>query len=141
MSKGISTTVDWTLRDATITAVGKKGRVYNERGLALHISDGRAVELHPLGDVLRDADIEYREVWAYQLNFYLLDGAEPESVEQAECMVGIIGKLEDGRQMKIHGEGYVGRDNHDQIEGTFFRPPRIEIAGPGDDLIGMDEPD
>ena len=36
--------------------------------------------------------------------------------------------------------GYIGRDNHGQVEGTFFRPPAIEIAGPEDDLMEWDRP-
>lgn len=141
MDKEINTAAEWTLRDATITAVADRGKVYNERGLALRVSEGREIQLHPLGDVLRDKDIEYREVWDYQLNFYLLDGKEPDSAAQDECTVAIIGQLEDGRQCKIHGKGFVGRDNLDQIEGSFFSPPRIEIAGPEDDLTEMDRPE
>lgn len=43
-----------------------------------------------------------------------------------------------GGRCNIHGKGYVGHDNLEQIEGTFFSPPMIEIAGPDGDLSEMD---
>jgi hypothetical protein len=132
---------EWTLRDATLTAVADRGRVYNERGLDLLVTEGRHEQIHCLPEHGWDeVDGERREVWDYQLNFYLIDAKDSDNSEQSECLVAIVGTLPDGRQCKIHGTGYVGRDNLEQIEGAFFFPPKIELTGPEDDLVVWDRP-
>lgn len=138
MKDGSEPTIDatWHLSDANISAVGTTGEVFALSGLNLTIVEGRHIQLHPMDD---DAN-EMREVWDYQLNFYVKDGDEPNNSRQSECRVGILGSLQDGRRLKIVGNGYVGRDDLGQIEGSFFSPPLMEIADPEESLTEWDRP-
>lgn len=127
--------VTWDMQDSTITAVGVRGSVYNERGLHLRFSEGRQPSYYPLDD---DCE-EFREALNYGMNFWLADGKEPEEARQAECKVAIVGTMSNGKQYKILGDGWVGRDNFGQIEGSFKIPPRIERVDAEDDLRELTE--
>ncbi|USA39607.1 hypothetical protein NCF86_00130 [Pelagerythrobacter marinus] len=133
--------VDWTLHDATVTAIAPSGEVYNETGLTLKLVEGRHLVLHPVGGGLASESDPppMREVWSYRLEFYLADGKEPYEATQRPCQIAITGSLKDGRPCKIMGKGHVGRDDHGQIEGTFYVPPRIEIIGAEEEFIESDE--
>lgn len=134
----LSLNVTWDMRDVTITAVGHRGAVFNERSLQLRFCEGRHHELHPNDDYPEDETL--CDLLSYEMRFWIKDGKDPDNARQSECKVGIIGTMSDGRQWKIHGDGYVGRDNHGQIEGSFFTPPRMELSEAEEDLIEIDRP-
>lgn len=143
MNDNMNMLAKWSLEDATITAVGYLGHVFNERNLNLEISEGRGETLVPVADE-DDADSQdrngMREVWDYQLSFWVKGGKEPEGGEQSESKIAIVGTLQDGRTCKIVGRGYIGRDNWGQIDGMFYRPPTIEIATAESQFVKYDKP-
>ena len=132
MQDNLSLAAEWALTDAALTAVALRGRVFNERSLSLLISEGRFEHFHSL------ADNETREIWEYQLHFSVKNATDSKHCAQHEGTIAIVGSLVDGRLCKIHGTGFVGRDDQGQIEGCFLKPPRIEIAGAESDLVVWD---
>ena len=132
MQDNLSLRAEWTLTGATLTAVAFRGRVFNERELSLVITEGRFEHSHSM------PCNETREVWEYQLSFLVQGGKDSNHCAQHEASIAIVGSLADGRCCKIHGAGFVGRDDQGQIEGCFLKPPRIEIAGPETDLVEWD---
>lgn len=120
----LQTEVSWKLLEATVVGLGKSGQVFVVSGLTLNVTEGRSPQFVPIDPVNEGL----AESWEYQFNFYEVGGPEFESSEQFECKAAVLGNLEDGRTIKIFGKGYVGRDNHGRIEGTFFRPPLIDFS-------------
>ena len=133
MNDNLRLSTNWTLHNVANAAISERGPVYCERGIDLLIAEGRHEQLHP-----QDGTDDLKEVWEYQLNFYVLDCETPDSSKTTESMIALVGELKDGRPCKIMGVGYIGRDDLGQIEGTFFKPPQIEIAGAEDDLLDSD---
>ncbi len=125
----------WQLHEATVVSISDRGRLLQESNLQLVLMEGRVPHWHPL-----DEDVEeMREVWEYALNFYELGAEPPEQATQYEGIICIVGTTDDEKRCKIHGRGYVGRDNPEgDVEGIFYRPPRIEIIDADEDMM---EPD
>ncbi len=134
--------VRWELFDATISAVCVHGQVYNERGIDLHMEEGRTPKFFPVDEWadLDDDDEpeEFREVLSYELSWLMKDSIPPDSGKQTEGHVGIVGKLADGRTCKIVGHGFIGRDSLGQLDGTFMKPPAIEIVGLEEQMVEID---
>lgn len=134
-------TASWDLLDATISAVCVHGQVYNERGLNLHIEEGRSPKLFPINewaDLEGDEPQEFREVLSYELSWLERDSEPPETGRQTEGQIGIVGKLADGRTCKIVGHGFIGRDSLGQLDGAFLKPPAVEIVGMEEEMIEID---
>lgn len=128
----------WSLRDASVAAASERGPAFCEEGLSLRIVEGRRPQFRSAGD-----DDATKEIWGYELSIYVADGPEPSETTQVEAMISVAGWLDDGRPCRIHGKGFIGRDDHGQIEGSFFLPPRIEIAAQEEDWADLylgDEP-
>jgi len=132
-TEDIAVDVTWQLSEAAVIALGHDGRVFCASDLSLSITEGRSAQFIP-ADRLKD---DLAETWEYQFNFTESDGPEFESSEQYECRAAVIGKLADGRKIKIFGKGFVGRDSHGRIEGTFFKPPAIDFGTTEDPLLRL----
>jgi len=130
MNQELSLTGDWMLQQTTIVAIAESGEVFSERGLKFRILEGRHFDLYPVKrERPTDPEMPMREVWSYRLEFYLADSKDPYESTQMPCHIALAGLLEDGRPCKIVGQGCAGRDDLNQIEGTFYVPPHIEIIG------------
>lgn len=131
--------VQWDLLDAAISAVCDNGEIYNERGVNLSVHEGRSQHFHSVGE-WNDLDDEpvFREALRYELSWIVKDSSPPDSGQQTEGHVGVFGKLADGRICKIVGKGFIGRDSLGQIEGTFYSPPKIEVAQAEEAMVDID---
>ncbi|MXO73586.1 hypothetical protein [Alteraurantiacibacter buctensis] len=127
---------EWGLRDARVAATSERGPAYCEQGLSLRIVEGRRPCLYA-----EDNDGNTQEMWGYELNIYVANGPEPSETKQVEATVSVAGWLDDGRPCRIHGKGFIGRDNHGQIEASFFVPPRIDLTTQEEDWADLYPPD
>jgi hypothetical protein len=129
---------DWTLHGASATAVRYDGVPITRSGLTLRILEGRGEQLHP-----SEEPDKYLTVLAYELAFSEADAKESDNSEQSEGAIVLAGSMSDGRPCKIWGDGYIGEDNLGQIEGSFWKAPRIELIQPEEPFASLspdDEP-
>jgi hypothetical protein len=126
---------EWRLHGATVVSISDQGRLLRESDLEIVIIEGRVPSWHPI-----DGDVsDLREVWEYGLHFYELGANSPTEATFYEGYICIVGTTDDGGPCKIYGRGYASKSGTGEVEGSFDRPPRIEIIEADEDMLELDD--
>lgn len=115
----------YDLSNASLVAIDDESTTFSQTGVTLSIGEGRVTNWAP-----KDGNKDERSWLAYSFDFSVKGGPEPDESSMRKARIVLTGRHEGGLNLKIHGRGWIGRDNHGQIEGSFDRPPRIDIIEP-----------